>query len=169
MMPELSTPAGRLHFRRATDDDRALLQRVYASVRADELARVPEWSDAQRAAFVEQQFNAQHIAYRHRYPAADWLLILLDDAPAGRLYLDRTPERIHIIDIALLPEFRGRGIGTRILGHLFDEGAASGGIPVRIYVERFNPALELYRRLGFEMVDDSNPVYWLMERRASKD
>lgn len=164
MLPDISVPGGRLHFRPTDDNDLPVLRRVYGSVRTDELAQVPNFPEAAKAAFLDQQFSAQHAYYREIYPAADWLLILFNDQPAGRLYLNRTAEKIHIIDIAFLPEFRGHGLGTSLLRHLFDE-AETIGVPVRIFVERFNPALRLYQRLGFEMIDDSNDVYWLMERR----
>jgi ribosomal protein S18 acetylase RimI-like enzyme len=68
---------------------------------------------------------------------------------------------IRLVDIALLPEHRGRGIGGALLRGLLDEGAVSGR-RVSMHVERSNPALRLYERLGFERVKDDG-IYWLME------
>ena len=81
--------------------------------------------------------------------------------PIGRLYVDRRTEEIRIIDIALLPEYRGKGVGSKLIRALLDE-AEQERMPVRIHVERFNPALRLYRRLGFKVVEDEG-VYYLME------
>jgi ribosomal protein S18 acetylase RimI-like enzyme len=152
-----------LSFRRITDADLPFLYGVYASTRADELAPVP-WTDAQKAAFLTQQFNAQHTDYRRNYPDADWLVIMQAGEGIGRLYVRRTAREHHVIDIALLPEHRGRGLGAAMMRDLQDEAAAAGK-PLSIHVEKFNPALRLYRRLGFETVEDQG-VYDLMRWRA---
>ena len=89
-------------------------------------------------------------------------MLLVDGEPAGRLYVHRDDDEILIVDIALLPPYRGRGIGTALVREVLDEADASGR-PVRIHVEHQNPAMTLYRRLGFERVDESGP-YLLMER-----
>jgi ribosomal protein S18 acetylase RimI-like enzyme len=89
-------------------------------------------------------------------------VILSDDHPAGRLYVARWREEIRIVDIALLSEHRGMGIGTQLLRDLISESEDSGK-PLSIHVERFNPALRLYERLGFRAVADKG-VYLLMER-----
>ncbi len=66
------------------------------------------------------------------------------------------------MDIALLPERRNEGIGTHLLKSLIHESEASGKI-LSIHVERFNPALRLYERLGFRQKADKG-VYLLMIR-----
>jgi ribosomal protein S18 acetylase RimI-like enzyme len=80
--------------------------------------------------------------------------------PIGRLYVDRAPDEIHVLDIALVPERRGAGIGAALLGELIGE-AGQARIPVSLYVEQFNPALRFYERLGFERVAIEG-VYWMM-------
>ena len=141
-------------------DDMAFLCRVYASTREEELA-VTDWSSAQKEAFLAMQFNAQHAYYQENYPGAAFQVILLDGQPIGRLYLDRWPGELRIVDIALLPAYRGRGVGTTILNAVLSEGRRLS-LPVRIHVERFNPALRLYTRLGFRLAVDKG-VYYLME------
>jgi ribosomal protein S18 acetylase RimI-like enzyme len=141
--------------------DEAFLYDVYASTRLQELLPLG-WSADQQAAFLAQQFDAQHRYYQANYAGADFQIILLGDRPIGRLYVARGGDEVRIIDIALLPEYRNDGIGSRLLGDLLDE-AARAGKPVRIHVEKFNPALRLYRRLGFAIVEDRG-VYWFMER-----
>lgn len=108
------------------------------------------------------QFDAQSRYYREHYREAELSVILSDDVPAGRLYVARWPEEIRIVDIALLPQHRGMGIGTRLLNDLISESEESGK-PLSIHVERFNPALRLYERLGFRTVADQS-LYLLMER-----
>jgi GNAT superfamily N-acetyltransferase len=141
-------------------DDEPFLLDVYASTRHEELAPLG-WSVEQQAAFLIQQFTAQHHHYHTHYTGADFQVILLDERPVGRLYIARWPEEIRLIDIALLPEYRNAGIGSRLLDDLLAEATAVGK-PVRIHVEKFNPALRFYERRGFSRIDDRG-VYWFME------
>lgn len=150
-------------FRPREPRDAGFLRKVYASARADELART-NWSDAQKAAFVEQQFQAQDHAYTQNYPGAAHLIIEANATPAGRLYLHRREREIRIIDIALLPPFRNRGIGAAILQQILAQGAAAN-CAVTIHVETFNPARRLYERLGFRPASQ-NEVYILMRWSA---
>lgn len=147
------------------DDDRELLYRIYASTRAEELAQV-DWDDRQKAAFLLMQFDAQHRYYQEHYPEARFQVILADGLPAGRLYLDRRGAEIRIVDIAVLPTYRRRGIGSALLRAILAEGDAAG-LPVTIHVERFNPALSLYERLGFRQVEDKG-VYYFLERPPAR-
>jgi ribosomal protein S18 acetylase RimI-like enzyme len=154
-----------LALRPAGPDDVAFLFRVYASTRTEELAPVP-WSDEQKRAFLAMQFDVQDRYYRAQFPGAVFQVILLDGRPAGRLYVDHRDEELRIIDIALLPEHRGAGVGGTLVRGLLDE-ATQAGKPVRIHVERFNPALRLYARLGFERVADTG-IYFLLERSPAR-
>lgn len=140
--------------------DSALLRVIYASTRADELA-MTNWSDEQKAAFCEQQFTAQDTYYRQEYPTMSAHIIERGGVPAGRLYVHRGQTGILIIDIALLPEHRNFGIGTRFLRELQEEARASQR-KLTIHVEQFNPALRLYQRLGFVQKEETG-VYFLME------
>lgn len=143
------------------DADSEFLLRVYRSTREEELA-MTDFSEEQKAAFVRQQFEAQTFEYRNAYPRAEFAVIEVDGQPAGRLYLNQLPDQLRIVDITLLPEFRGRGIGGQLLGGILRRGDELG-LPVSIHVERFNPALRLYDRLGFRPVQDRG-VYVLMAR-----
>lgn len=146
--------------RPAAQGDEAFLYRVYASTREEELAQTG-WDETQKAAFLRMQFDAQSSYYEEHYRGAECSVILSDDYPAGRLCVARWQEEIRIVDIALLPGYRGLGIGTHILRDLISESEESGK-PISIHVERFNPALRLYERLGFRAVEDKG-VYLLME------
>ena len=144
-----------------TDADRDFLHRLYATTREDELRPVP-WTPEQKAEFVRHQFEAQHQFWQENYTDTSWDLVLLDDQPVGRLYVARWPDDIRIVDIALMPEYRGGGLGTRLLREVLAEGDASGR-KVSIHVEVYNPARRLYERLGFVEAGDRG-VYLLMER-----
>ena len=133
---------------------------MYASTREEEL-RIVDWSDEQKGAFARQQFEAQDAYYREHYDPATFDVIEVDGTPAGRLYVARWEDEIRIMDIALLPEYRREGIGTKLLRDLLDEGSRTGK-RVSIHVERNNSALRLYARLGFTAVADRG-VYMLLE------
>jgi ribosomal protein S18 acetylase RimI-like enzyme len=141
-------------------DDEPFLVSVYASTRADELAPVP-WTDEQKAAFVAHQFAAQSAHYAEHYTGLSSHVILVDGQPAGRLLVARWAEEIRIVDIALLPAFRGRGTGTALLRDLMAE-ARDAGKTLSIHVEINNPALSLYRRLGFRPAADEG-IYVRMD------
>ena len=144
----------------AEPGDREFLYRVYASTRTEELA-VVGWDEAQKDAFLRAQFDAQDRWYRDNYTRATFEVIAVDGEPAGRLYLHRGESEIRIVDIALLPEHRGNGVGSSLLRDLLTE-ADGAGKRVTIHVERFNPALRLYERLGFAVAVDKG-VYLLFE------
>jgi ribosomal protein S18 acetylase RimI-like enzyme len=141
-------------------DDEPFLLRVYASTRAEELAMVP-WTEEQKAAFVAHQFAAQTAHYAAHYTGMSAQVILVDGEPAGRLLVARWAAEIRIVDIALLPDFRGAGTGTALLRDLMAE-ARDAGKRLSIHVEINNPAMSLYRRLGFQPAADEG-VYVRME------
>lgn len=146
--------------------DRPFLLRVYAATREEELAAAP-WSPGQKDAFLRMQFAAQDSHYRAHYPGAEFSVVLVDGEPAGRLTLARWPDELRIVDIELLPAFRGRGVGTALLEQALAE-ADVRGVPTSICVERQNPARALYERLGFRLVGDDGGVYLLLVRAPAR-
>lgn len=150
---------------RATDE--AFLLRVYAGTRADELA-LTHWDEAMRSAFLLQQYTAQARHYRAHWPDAEHAVIELHSGDrcddVGRLWLHRRADAIHVLDIALLPERRGQGLGGQVLNCLLDEAKLQGR-ELTIYVESANPARRLYDRLGFQPIGQPDGVHQLMRWR----
>ena len=143
--------------------DREFLVGVYRSTREQELALTP-WDDEHKQAFADMQFTAQSAHYAEYFPDASHDVIEADGEAVGRLYVDRVPDEIRIVDIALLPAARGLGIGGELLRRLLAEADATGR-STRIYVEHNNPARALYERLGFREVERGD-VHALMRRPA---
>jgi ribosomal protein S18 acetylase RimI-like enzyme len=139
--------AGKVTIRPVQDSDDEFLLKVYGSTREQELAQVP-WTAEQKQQFVRMQYEAQKNHYAAQHPHASHEIICLEGDAAGRLYLDRTGEKFHILDITLLPEHRNRGAGSFLLGQIMAE-AKEAGKPVSIFVETYNPSLRLFQRLGF--------------------
>lgn len=138
-------PALALRPAEAADTD--FLRRLYAATRAEELAAVP-WDAAQREAFLDMQFEVRRRAYAWQSPAARQDIVLADGEPAGGMLVERSAAGLLLVDIALLPALRGRGLGSRLLRGLQAE-AAGAGLPLRLHVDSGNPAARLYARLGF--------------------
>ncbi len=149
-----------IDFRPISDGDLNCLEKIYASTRHEELKVLP-WTDSEKEAFLQMQFQAQHQYYQDQFKEAEYLMILMENCPIGRLYIDRRQDEIRLIDIALLPAYRNQRIGSMLLQQILDEGQDSQK-PVRIHVEQNNRALGLYQRLGFQK-NSVNGVYFLME------
>jgi len=142
--------------------DQSFLCTLYCSTRQDEVGAWG-WDAAAAQAFLQMQWRAQSAAYASQYPGAEHRIILVDGQQAGRLLVHQTEEAVRLVDIALLPAFRGQGVGVQLLGELQAEAAAAGK-PVRLSVFRGSPARRLYKRLGFQPAG-GNEVYEQMEWR----
>jgi ribosomal protein S18 acetylase RimI-like enzyme len=141
--------------------DRGFLFDLYASTRAAEVDLLP-WTDSQRRAFLQQQFDLQWAHYRQHYPNAEWLIIEHAGRVIGRLYLETTGVELRLMDIALVPASRNQGLGTALTLSIIDH-AARLTLPVSLHVEPFNPAAGLYQRLGFQ-AREMRGIYCYMER-----
>ena len=143
--------------------DDALLLEIYSSTRADEMSLVP-WDAMQKQAFLQMQFSAQQKHYRAYFPHASHNIILDRGRPTGRLYVDRRETEIRILDVTLLPQARGHGIGTHILVDIMKEASQANKF-VSIYIESYNRSLRLFQRQGFVKKEESGAL-WLMEWRT---
>ncbi len=157
-------PVAGVILRPETEADLEFLYHLYASTRADEMALL-DWTEAEKEAFLRMQFSAQRGYYREHYRESRFDVIERDGEAIGRLYVARRPDDIRVVDIALMSEHRGRGLGGGLMRALLDEAAAAGQ-SVSIHVEIYNPALHLYERLGFHAKGPDNGVYRLMEWSA---
>ena len=148
--------------RPAESGDQAFLFELYRDTRAEEMAAWG-WDANQQQMFLELQFRARNASYS-AYPNTRHSIIVDGDRPVGRLLISRMEDEIRLVDIALLAEARGHGIGAKLIAELFSQ-AASEGTPLRLHVEKFNRALQLYQRLGFQTIEDTGTQYF-MERRG---
>lgn len=151
-----------LSLRSATEVDEPFLRRLYASTRAEELAAFG-WGEHEQQAFLDQQYAARAVDHRRRFADADDLVVELRGVPVGRLLVARAEgNETHVVDIALLPEHRGLGLGGRLLRWVLESTAGA----VTLHVLAWSPARRLYERLGFCVVDDGE-VYVTMRRPAA--
>jgi ribosomal protein S18 acetylase RimI-like enzyme len=120
---------------------------LYESTRSAELESVG-WDAAQTREFIRMQFNAQTRGYAVSYPEAGNQIVTLNEQPVGRILVNRDKRAFVLVDIALVPQHRNRGIGTFLLQELLNE-AAGVAKPVQLHVLRDSSAVRLYERLGF--------------------
>ena len=146
--------------RPALPDDEPLLYRIYRSTREAELQAIG-WNAAQQDAFLRMQYEIRRRSYEASYPSADHSILVSGNTAVGGMIVSRSAAEIHLLDIAILPEHRGRGIGAAFLGDLIRE-AVSARLPLRLSVLRGNPALRLYQRCGF-VVTAEDAMYLEME------
>lgn len=150
-----------IHLKPITDKDLPFLYKVYCSTRLEELAPA-HFTKQELEDFLQMQFHLQHTQYMNNYENPSFDIILLDTVPVGRLYVDRKEDDIRIIDIALLPEYRRKGIGGTLIGELINESDTKK-IPLTLHVEYNNPILPFYKRIGFRSIRDTG-VYVFMKR-----
>ncbi|MGG1223095.1 GNAT family N-acetyltransferase [Brevibacillus formosus] len=103
----------------------------------------------------------QQKSYQMQFPAQNHQIILRSGQPIGRLITDASGDALHLVDISLLPAYRGQGVGSGIMGALQKEADALQ-LPIRLRVLQGNPAFRLYERLHF-IVTDSTGLYIQME------
>jgi ribosomal protein S18 acetylase RimI-like enzyme len=138
--------------RAVTPDDEPFLFELFAATRLDEFRFLEE---QQKQALIRMQYNAQRSQYDEGFPQAESRIILLDDRPAGRMLVDESEREFILVDIALLPEHRKSGIGTRLLKELLHRAVVARK-RIRLHVLKSNPALRLYERLGFSRAGDDS-------------
>jgi ribosomal protein S18 acetylase RimI-like enzyme len=137
-----------LFLREAKPEDEQFLFDVYASTRQEELEGLG-WDDNQKRDFIKMQF----LARERSYPRVDDRIIVLNERPIGRMLVDRIDSEILLRDIALLTQYRNRGLGTILINDLMKEAAVSGK-PVRLHVLATSAAVRLYERLGFSRTSE---------------
>ena len=144
-------------FRHATQADAAFERILFETTRPD-AAFLAAWPEATRRTFLDQQFHFQTVHYRRTYPQAFRGIVLAHHEPIGRLILDRAVEEWCMLDIALLPSWRGLGLGQALIETIQAEAAqAEHPASITLMVDMSNPARRLYERLGFKATAESMP------------
>lgn len=142
------------------EQDETFIWELYCSTRTEEMA-LWGWSESDKLAFLQSQYAMQQQSYQMQFPAQNHQIILRSGQPIGRLITDASGYALHLVDLSLLPAYRGQGVGSSIIGDLQKE-AQSFQLPIRLRVLQGNPAFRLYERLHF-IVTDSTGLYIQME------
>ena len=151
-------------FKNIEDKDQLFIEKVYRSTRDKELL-YSYLTEEQKNNFILMQLTAQLADYKRNYKGVTYQIIIYNNEPVGRLYLWETKHEIRILDISLLPEFQGNGIGGTILTGIIKTAKLKHKI-VALHVALDNPAKNLYKRLGFKKISN-NFTHEYMEFKAS--
>jgi ribosomal protein S18 acetylase RimI-like enzyme len=153
-----------IELRPAEEEDDSFIVTVYRSTREDEL-KITNWTEQQKKAFIFMQSMAQLAEYKIKFPGAVFRIIIYKKKDAGRFYTWENEEEIRLIDITLLPQFRGRGIGTSLLQQLIKRSNKVQK-KISLHVDPANPALQLYRRSGFIHIKNNGRYYYMEKNPA---
>jgi len=151
-----------IELRTVKEKDDSFIEAVYRSTREDEL-KITNWPEQQKMAFIIMQSMAQLAEYKTKFPDAAYQVIIFNKQDAGRFYTLENDTEIRLIDITLLPRFRGKGIGTFLLEELIQKSKKVQK-KISLHVDPVSPALHLYQRLGFIHVKNNGRHYY-MERQ----
>jgi ribosomal protein S18 acetylase RimI-like enzyme len=151
---------GRITLRDANPEDVQFLARLYRETRRKEV-EAWGWPEEQMEFFLRMQFDGQRLSYKATFPNATDRIVCVGGVAAGRMLVGREPEGVRLIDIALLEEYRNRGIGTGLISQLLEDCEAQSCI-LRLQVLQGNPAIRLYNNLGF-IQSGADAMYIQME------
>jgi len=157
---------GTVQLRPVLESDNEFLLSVYGSTREEELNQV-EWAEGQKEMFLRWQLDLQRREYEARFPDAAYDIILVDEQPAGRIWVGADDEQIRLLDIALLPQFQNRGVGTELVRRLIKESTKQGKVLRHMVFVLNNNAERFYERLGFKKIEDFG-AYKHMEWRPEE-
>jgi ribosomal protein S18 acetylase RimI-like enzyme len=162
-----------LELRDASGRDEPWLKGLF-SVSQPALVALASLPNGMGEALVTMQYAARQAHFHAHWPQAVQRVIEWRDGiepgrapgvqPVGALWADEGSDGIHLLDIAVLPDWRGQGIGTRCLQDLLS-AAARRNLPVTLQVAFENPARRLYERLGFVLTGAEDGVNLPMIRR----
>ena len=150
-----------IQLRPVEEKDAAFIEAVYRTTREAEL-NLTNWSEHQKKAFISMQLTAQLTEYKTKFPDASFQVIIYNKKDAGRFYTSENENEIRLLDITLLPQFRGKGIGKHLLQRLMQRSNKVKK-KIALHVIASNPALKLYQRSGFVYIKKDG-FYYYMER-----
>lgn len=126
-------------FRPATEKDLEFLRALRLATMREVVLRHRPWREEEQDQRVMAHFDSGRI-------------ILREGREIGLLKVVREADHFHLVQIQLLPDFQGRGIGTAIIQSLQEECGALG-LPIVLEVYLSNRSIDLYSRLGFAIVE----------------
>ena len=152
-----------IDLRNAEDKDEAFLFRLFCSIREPDFCF---FGEVEKRVLLEMQFAAQQRHFRVNIPEARDMIVMLDGQPVGRICTAHRQQELHLVEIALLPEYRNRGIGSHLMKGLERECEGKEMLPIRLQAHCGSPAIRFYQRHGFIIIND-NDVYVAMENKLN--
>ncbi|HEY5730848.1 MAG TPA: GNAT family N-acetyltransferase [Anaerolineales bacterium] len=142
-------PIPPIDIRQATDEDFDFLYAMHIATMKDYVDQIWGWDDA----FQESLFRERYIPNQNQ-------VITFEGKDIGMIFLEERTDDVLLRAIEILPTHQGQGIGTRIIQVIIDD-AASKQKPVSLSVLKGNPAKSLYERLGFSVIEETDPRFFM--------
>ena len=143
MSPNQPDRVPKFGLRSARPEDYGFAESLYLETGEPLFVELGIWNEEEVISRFKEKFNPEEVQ-----------IISVDGANAGWMQTSEGKNEIHLIQIHLSADFRSAGIGSRIIQDLMRE-ARDKNKAVSLFVIRNNPALELYKRLGFEIVSEN--------------
>jgi GNAT superfamily N-acetyltransferase len=138
--------------RRADDADRSFLWSLLVATMKEYVDRTWGWDEAD-----------QQRRFQEHCPPERYRIIIVDDEQIGAVAIEQRPVELFLASILILPQHQRKGIGTAIITDVIRQGQRLG-LPVGLRVLKVNPAIQLYRRLGFVTVEETS-THCVMRRK----
>lgn len=144
-----------LSVKKVSAADQEFLYEVYVDSRREEVTLF-EWDKLQQDTFLSMQFRAQQAHYEKQYPGAVHEIIYWDEKPIGRIITEIRKSEVLLVDISLVTSWQNKGIGTHLISNL-QQQAKQIRKPILLHVYQSNPAERLYKKLGFQVLEEKPP------------
>jgi len=142
-------PIPPIGFRQATEEDFDFLYAMHIATMKDYVDQIWGWDDAYQEALFRERFIPNQIQ-----------VITFEGKDIGMISLEERTDDVFLRAIEILPTHQGQDIGTRIIQEIIDD-AASKQKPVILSVLNVNPAKSLYERLGFSVIEETDPRFFM--------
>ncbi|GAA0381834.1 GNAT family N-acetyltransferase [Bacillus horti] len=144
-----------LELQELIQEDESTLFQLYVASRKGEFANLG-WSECEIENLLQVQYTAQQNSYQQLFPQAKMDMVKHKNIPIGRMITNTTQHALHLVDIFIIPEYRGKEFGTALLRILQDR-ASKRALPIQLQVLMGNPAQRLYERCGFYVTAEQAP------------
>lgn len=148
-----------------TPEDSSFLGDLYFSVRELEPGFASQPLD-ERSRVLRDQARLQSIHYHKVFPHAHFLVVEVDGKPVGRFCVNQFNDHLLVVDLSILPDFQGHGIGSQLIKSVLAESTRTG-MPVGVSVEIGHPARSFYERMGFAIfknTESHHVMQWVPSR-----
>jgi GNAT superfamily N-acetyltransferase len=154
----METAIETITLRHATPRDEPFLRELF-EVNASAEFIAAGFPQSQYQPLVDLQYRGRAMTYSAQYPeAVSWIICTESGEAVGRHLLERKASTLRSIDLAILPAWQGKGLGTFVL-QCAQQLARSEGVSFHLRVAKGNRAIQLYRRLGFLVAAEDELSY----------
>lgn len=135
--------------RAATIKDLGFAGQVYLETMRYITDRLPQFDEGQHMARFAERFLPDEVN-----------IVVAAGEDIGWPQVSETEHEIFLKQVFLQPACQGRGIGSQLIADLIERGRQTRK-PIRLGVVKNNPAVQLYRRLGFQLTSEDEFKYYM--------